>query len=176
VHTFLATTVAKNCGGNLKVKLESLIPVIVGGLIGLAGGIVGPPLAHWLNEESSHRKKRAEKPEDMLGFIYAHTHWIDGLRSIRVFGEHDSREPSQLPKAQAIAAIYFPHFVDDLKAYDLTARKYEIWMLDAAKRRLAGDVSTLIDGGSEAYAPYYEKYLEILATLQKYAAKEFATH
>ncbi len=154
--------------------METLLPVIVGGLIGLAGGIAGPPLSHWLNEGSARRKKRAEKLEEMIGYIYAHDHWIDTLRGIRVFGAADDREPSPLSKAQAIAAIYFPQFTDNLNGYSLAAGRYALWMLEAGQRRVAGDIANVNDGGVEAHRPYYAKHLELLDTLAKYAASEFA--
>ena len=111
----------------------------------------------------------------MIGYIYAHHHWINVVRKIHVFGELDDREPSPLPKAQAIAAIYFPQFSDDIKAYDLAADKYELWMLEAGKKRVAGDIANLGDGGLEAHQPYYTQHIELLSALQKFAATEFAT-
>jgi len=155
--------------------LETLLPVIVGGLIGLAGGIAGPPLSHWLNEGSSNKKKRAEKLEEMIGYIYAHAHWLNVIKNVRVYGEQDNRDQSPLPMAQAIAAIYFPQFTQSIAELDVAADQYEIWMLEAAQRRLAGDVANLNQGGLEAHRPYMTKRFEVLGTLREYAASEFAT-
>lgn len=155
--------------------MESLVPVIVGGLIGLAGGIAGPPLSHWLNEGSSNKKKRAEKLEEMIGYIYAHDHWLNVLRNIRVFGAQDTQEPAPLPKAKAITAIYFPQFTDDLTELDVIASRYELWMLEKCKQRLAGNIDGLGDGQMEAYKPYMDKREEVLGKLREFAASEFAT-
>jgi len=155
--------------------MESLLPVIVGGLIGLAGGIAGPPLSHWLNEGSSNKKKRAEKLEEMIGYIYVHDHWLNVVRNIRVFGAQDTQEPAPLPKAKAIAAIYFPEFTDGLSELDVIASKYELWMFEGAKKRLAGNIKELGDGSQDAYNPYMLKREELLGKLREFAASEFAT-
>jgi hypothetical protein len=154
--------------------MESLIPVIVGGLIGLAGGIAGPPLSHWLNEGSANRKKRAEKLEEMICHIHAFEHWLDVQKNIRVFGEIDNREPTPLPRAQSIATIYYPQFVDDLAMLDVAARNYVIWMLGRAQKRLEGDIASLRDGLGEAYRPYLAQKTQLLNKLQAFAAAEFA--
>ncbi|HEY9091959.1 hypothetical protein [Parasphingorhabdus sp.] len=155
--------------------MESLVPVIVGGIIGLAGGIVGPPLAHWLNEESSNRKKRAEKLEEMLSCIYAHDHWLSVVQSIRVFGAQDTQEPAPLPKAKAIAAIYFPQFISSLSELDAVGSHYELWMFKAAKKRLSGNINGIGEGQIEARRPYRQKREEVLDNLRMFAASEFST-
>lgn len=153
--------------------MESLIPVIVGGLIGLAGGIAGPPISHWLNEGSSNKKKRAEKLEEMIGYIYAHEHWLDIVRNIRVYGAPDTQEQTPLPKANAIAAIYFPQFIPALAKLSVVSRQYELWMLEAAKKRLAGNINGLNDGHQEAYQSYLDMREELLKLLRECAASEF---
>lgn len=154
--------------------MDQLLPVIVGGLIGLAGGIVGPPLAHWLNEGSSNKKKRAEKLEEMIGYIYGHDHWLTVMRNIRVFGEQDNRDPSPLPKAQAIAAVYFSDFVPELTELENVARPFELWMLEKGQQRLAGNMEGLADGQIDAYRPYMNKRDELLGKLRALAAAEVA--
>ncbi|WAC21955.1 hypothetical protein [Blastomonas sp. SL216] len=153
--------------------METLLPVIVGGLIGLAGGIVGPPLAHWLSEGSSNKKKRAEKLEEMIGHLYAHEHWLGVVRSIRVYGAQDNNEQSPLPKAKAIAAIYFPQFIPALAGLSVVSHRYEIWMLEGAKKRLTGNIKELNDGHREAYQAYLDNQEQFLSTLREFAASEF---
>lgn len=155
-------------------NVETLLPVIIGGLIGLAGGIVGPPLAHWLSEGSSNRKKRAEKLEEMIGYIYAHDHWLDMIRNIRVFGAQDNQEPAPLPRAMAIAVIYFPQFTTQLNALHLSANHYGAWMLQQGLKRLAGETKNLAEGHEAAYQPYLLMREGTLEKLKAYAASEFA--
>lgn len=154
--------------------MDSLWPVIVGGLIGLAGGIAGPPLSHWLNERSSNRKKRAEKLEELIGYIYAHDHWLSRMRSIRAFGAQDTEDPTPLPKASAIAAIYFPQFATALSELSLATSNYEVWMFEAAQKRLRGNIQKLSDGHPAAYEPYMRKREDVLNTLREFAKSEFA--
>ena len=48
----------------------TLVPVIVGGVIGVVGTIVGPPLVHWLNEKAAKRKQRIEKLGELIAVVY----------------------------------------------------------------------------------------------------------
>ena len=48
------------------VKMETLLPVIVGGLIGLVGGFVGPWFLQKAKEGSEKKKHRAEKFGELL--------------------------------------------------------------------------------------------------------------
>ena len=46
--------------------METLLPVIVGGLIGLVGGFVGPWFLQKAKEGSEKKKHRAEMFEELL--------------------------------------------------------------------------------------------------------------
>ena len=115
---------------------DNLIPVIVGGIIGLAGGLAGPPLTHWLSEKSNRKKRRAEKLEELIGVLYEHEDWLELNRNIYMFGERSPKPLNPMARATAIVAIDFPQFGDVLKEYAKTefdgakADKepwYELW-------------------------------------------------
>jgi hypothetical protein len=55
---------------------EVLIPVVVGGLIAIAGGLVGPPFLHHLQVKADKRKRRAEKFEELVVALHEHKHWL----------------------------------------------------------------------------------------------------
>lgn len=97
-------SVESNGGRNM---LDTLIPVIVGGVIGILGGLVGPPLSYWLSERSEKKKQKVEKFEELMDAIYAYEHWLDLVKNIRVFGHEDTHPPSPLSKVRAISSIYF---------------------------------------------------------------------
>ncbi len=155
-------------------QFDALIPVIVGGVIGLLGGLVGPPLAHWLSERSEKKKKKAEKLEELIGALYAHEHWLDLLKNIRAFGFEDTHPASPLPNARAISAIYFPHLQNSLTELERVAREYEGWMLIAAGKRLEGKIDGLNEGIHDAYRPYIGALTNLLEEIRQYADREFA--
>jgi len=55
---------------------DVLLPVIVGGVIGIAGGLIGPPFLHHLQQKAEKKRKRAEKFEELVtlqqGVLVAH--------------------------------------------------------------------------------------------------------
>jgi len=101
-------------------------------------------------------------------------HWLSMMRSIRAYGAEDTQEPTPLPKASAIAAIYFPQFATALSELSLVTSQYELWMFGAAKKRLEGNIQELNDGHPAAYEPYMRKREDVLNKLREFAASEFA--
>ena len=79
-----------------------------------------------------------------------------------------------MPKAQAIAAIYFPQFVKDIAELDIAAGAYEMWMFEGAQKRLLGNIAELSEGSVEAYRPYMHKRADTLRKLSEFAASEFS--
>lgn len=153
--------------------MDTLLPVIVGGIIGLAGGLIGPPLAHWLNEGAAKKRKRAEKLEELIGALYAFDHWLGLVRSMRVFGTEGAEPPSPLAIAQAIAVVYFPDLDAPLAELESAARIHEQWMLLAGQKRLGGDKEFGRDF-DETYKPYRTKFIEIVGSLKRLGKTEFA--
>ena len=150
--------------------MNTLVPVIVGGIIGVLGGVVGPPFVHWLNERAARKKRRAEKLEELVGVLYAHQHWLELMRNIRVFGQEGETPPSPFAAARAISVVYFNELQTALDELENMSRLYEVWMLEAAKKRLSGETKDLNVGFSEIYTPYLSKFSDVIAALKKIAS------
>jgi hypothetical protein len=126
--------------------MDNLLPVIVGGLIGLAGGFVGPWFLQKAKDASDREKHRAEKFEELVQTVYEHRFWLNSVKNIRVFGEARDEPPSPFAKLESIAMVYFPQFLPSITELDRLSDAYEIWMHEAAKKRLANQITTLGDG------------------------------
>jgi hypothetical protein len=150
----------------------TLLPVIVGGLIGLTGGLAGPWFLERREQAAEKKKKLAEKFEELIAAIHEHSHWLVTARSVRVLGIEKELSVNPITKALAIVAIYFPQFYDETKELDLAAGQFETWMFEAGQRRLGG-VKDFLDGHINAYDPYARKRLNILDHLRKFASAEF---
>lgn len=154
--------------------MDTLLPVIVGGIIGLFGGLVGPPLAHWLNEGASAKRRRAEKFEELIVALYAYDHWLAVLRGIRAFGHDIPEPPSPFPEARAIAVIYFPDLDNLLTKVEVSAGLYVMWMLNAARKRLENAAASELSAGhKEAYEPYAIEFRNAVEMLKRYAERAF---
>lgn len=145
----------------------TLLPVIIGGVIGLAGGLIGPWFIETRKQEAEKKKKR-----ELIAAVHEHNHWLDTARSVRIFGSEKELGVNPITKALAIVSIYFPQFYDEMKEVDLAAAKFESWMFEAGQKRLAGD-DNFRDGHIKAYDSYARKRINILDNLRKFAAEEF---
>lgn len=150
--------------------LISLIPVVVGGCLALAGAIGGGLLSHWLKTRADRANRRAEKYEELLVSIFDHKHWLAQMNSHRAFGGAEPESMSPAAKIRAISSLYFPEFKDKVVALDLAADKYELSMFDAGKERLQngipseGSLATV----KAAYLPYLQAFHELTKALESH--------
>ncbi|RXH23670.1 hypothetical protein XH99_29795 [Bradyrhizobium nanningense] len=154
----------------------SLWPVVVGGLLTLAGTAAGSVVTI-IREIAQHRreakKRRADKLEELVAAIYDFDHWLDGIQSRRAYGEQDVPVTvSPFAKLQAITSIYFPRFSIMVAELDIAASQRQVWISQAAGKRLDNDIANLNIGQSEAYRPYAEEREALLAALGKFAREE----
>lgn len=154
--------------------MTTLVPVIVGGVIGLAGGLLGPPLTHWLNKKTDRKKREAQKLEELIDALYEYSHWLASIQNIRVFGHEMPEKPNPISKAIAITAIHFPQFNSEILELELMTNSYHQWMFSRARARLDGTKSgELTQGFSDAYKPFLEKFNVVVKRLKDYAEAEF---
>jgi hypothetical protein len=116
-------------------ELLSLLPVLVGGLIGILGSFVGPFFLQRAKDATEKKRKRAEKFEDLVAAVVEHSHWIDTVRNFKVFGTGSEPTPSPIVKIRAISATYFPEFEMLILQLDQASAVYEGWMLDARLKK-----------------------------------------
>src|SRR5262245_22191134 len=136
--------------------LNVLLPVIVGGLIAIVAGLIGPPFLHHLQQKAEKKRRRAEKFEELIATLYEHDHWLTAMASVRLFGGEEIKVVSPMAKVQAISSVYFPEFEEKITQLDAAGDQYELWTMKARQKRLAND-PTFADGSAETYKPYGEK-------------------
>lgn len=119
-------------------------------------------------------KRRAEKFEELIAILFEHKQWLDTFRRINLLGHERELAPSPLPRAEAIVTAYFPSFRKELSELDLAGDHYEIWMLEGAQERLAGEsIAEVSKGLPIAYQPYLEKFVALIKRLHDFAETEF---
>lgn len=147
----------------------TLLPVIVGGLIGVLGTIVGPPLLQLLNEKSTRKQRRLAQFEELVAAIYAFDDWQDQARLVRVFDEKIVLPPNPMAKIRTLTAVHFQEFEDCAGKFEVAAGRYASWMYEAAQRRLRAEVDKISDGMADAYRPYLDSRNAFLDQLKDYA-------
>jgi hypothetical protein len=153
--------------------LSTLVPVVIGGVIALAGSWLAPWVSEKHKEATQRKKWRAEKFEELVAAIFEVDHWLDNLRETDGFGRELTSAASPFWKVHAISAVYFPELECEIDELDLATSQYRLWITEAGQRRLARQTDKKHDGFMEAYTPYSQKRDELLKALKEFAAKEF---
>src|SRR5262249_38268139 len=117
----------------------SLWPVVVGGLLAMAGGLIGSGATFAMKVVESRnekRKRRAEKFEELVAALFEYEHWLSQKRDKGAYGEDGELGVSPEAKIAAISAVYFPQFSGAIDQLVAAARSYELWMAEAGHLRL----------------------------------------
>ncbi|MGU3400216.1 hypothetical protein ACLBWS_10820 [Brucellaceae bacterium D45D] len=154
--------------------LETLLPVITGGIIGLLGGVVAPFVSHRLTTNSDRRRERIEKFEELFSLLGSHDSWLEDQRNHIVFGHTINSYTPPLVRAQAICAIHFHALSSVLSELDLATKEYQHWMAQAGVRRLEGKMTTVNQGFEAVFQQYLSKRSEVLDALSHYAKRKDA--
>ena len=110
------------------IDWSTLVSVVVGGLIGLSSGLIGPLVLENRKQTGERKRRRAEKFEELVAAVVEHYHWIRAIRYSIISGEGSQPSGSPLVKIEAITIMYFPEFELLVQQFDGASNKYEIWI------------------------------------------------
>jgi hypothetical protein len=153
--------------------VQTLVPVVIGGAIALAGTWLGPWITERHKEKSERKKKLADKFEEMVGAIYQFDHWLDTERNKALGGTTGETPVSPFAKIQSIAAVYFPRFDPMIQELEHKTTEYRAWINAANFARTSGQLDKLPDGFREALASYTTARDKLMDELKKFAHTHF---
>ena len=67
---------------------------------------------------AERKRRREQKFEELIAAIYEFEQWMDNLKNALAYGEERPPAVSPLAKLEAIAAVYFPAFLERITALD----------------------------------------------------------
>jgi DNA repair exonuclease SbcCD ATPase subunit len=149
-----------------------LWPVIVGGLIGIAGSFFGTLLLERAKEKKEKKKKRAEKLEELVSAVHEFDHWLDHFKDVTAYRKRRPVGLSPLSKLEGIAGVYFPDFLEQISKLRSAASSYQYAISGLGQKRLADKTSEINDRLVDAYMPYLKERNELLDNLKQFARKE----
>jgi hypothetical protein len=117
---------------------ESLIAVVIGGLIAIVAGIAGPIVQHVLTSKTNKENIRKDKLHSLILAIHECDAYMSKVRQARLYGSEV--EPGLNPRAavEALTAVNFPEVLDQFRVYMIASNNYEVWTLERAQERLSG--------------------------------------
>jgi hypothetical protein len=152
----------------------TLVPVVVGGLIGLAGGWLGPSLLERRKEKAEKKKLRAQKFEELVGAVVEHYHWITAKQFLVISGQGSEPNLSPMIKIEAIASTYFPEFAVLVRQLDSASNKYEAWIFSMGQKRVRNEPGyENLTGMDEVLTKYTDTRAEFVMELKRFARREF---
>jgi len=101
---------------SIYTELARAIPVVIGGLLAVGGGLIAQVATHRLTAKRERAKIRRERLESLVKALFAHYQWLDDKSTHILFrsGSHDT--PSPLDDVRMIQALYFPELSDEVSA------------------------------------------------------------
>jgi hypothetical protein len=153
--------------------MDSLWPVIGGGVIGVAGGVIGPTILYRQQSKNDNRRRLAEKFEALVAAVYEHDHWLEALRDHRLFRAEAPPAIPPLRKVQTLATVYFPALVAAVSRFEAVSRTYHMWILDRAQALLANPQADVQQGHQAAYEAYLRERNTLQTDLSDYARRHF---
>jgi hypothetical protein len=153
----------------------SLLPVIVGGLIGLAGGVIGPWFLQKGKDATDRKRQRREKFEELVTGLFDYEHWLNVVRDMYLYSSVSevvpTLPPSPFAKLHAIAVVYFPELESKVQELDRAGQAYVSWIYAARRKKLAGE-KDFITGYKEAYEAFLKVVTPLRTELSSFAKKE----
>lgn len=150
-----------------------LIAVIVGGLLTLASGWLGPWLLQKQRDAAEWKKRRTKKYEELVATMYEHQQWLRKEEDRVVFRGSEHEGVSPMGRAEALCAVYFPEFTGQLNELERKSARYRLWMFEGRKLVENGD-QTIAEKSQDAFAPYQQAYHDLLEALREYARTSLA--
>lgn len=97
-------------------QIASAVPVLLGGLLAIAGGLGSQLVIHWLTESRERTKLRRERLEGLVKALYAHEQWVTDKKNKMIFRNEDHDDPAPINDLRMIQALHFPELAQEVNA------------------------------------------------------------
>jgi hypothetical protein len=100
----------------LHAEWVKLLPVVVGGILTLLGGVAGQVVTQYLSARRERNKFLSAKLEDLARAISAYSQWITEKQTRLLFTDEAHNSPSPLDEAVLLQRLYFPELHGEILA------------------------------------------------------------
>jgi hypothetical protein len=95
-------------------EIAQAIPVVIGGLLALGGGVIAQVVTHWLSISRDERNLRRNRLEALVKALYAHNQWLDEKQEVTIFRNENHDKPNPLDEVRMIQALHFPELAAEV--------------------------------------------------------------
>ncbi len=150
--------------------ISILAPVAVGGVIGIAGSLIGPPVLELCKQVAEKKKKKAEKLEELIATLHEFDYWMYASESAILRRRAETAPIRPSGKVQAITYMYFPQFSQDVERLEALAAEHHKWIIFVGTQISTDEFREM---KPKVYLPYKDAFNSLLGALVKYARCEF---
>ncbi len=147
------------------VEIAKAIPVVVGGILAVAGGVGSQFLVHRLTDRRDKIKLRRERLEALVKAVYAHGQWLEEKQRKMVFRneDHDSHNP--LDEARMLQSLHFPELGSELLAIQQAHIQLLQFINEQRLKHMASKELFVAEWNSAPFNEGYKGYLAAVSAL-----------
>lgn len=97
-------------------QLANAVPVLLGGLLAIVGGLGSQLVIHWLTDSRERAKLLGARLEALVKALYAHEQWVTEKHNKMIFRNEDHDDPAPMNDLRMIQALHFPELAQEVNA------------------------------------------------------------
>lgn len=97
-------------------QLSGAIPVVIGGLLAVGGGVVTQLVTNHLTITREEHNYRRERLEALVKALFANDQWLENRHTMLLFRNQDYDNPSPLDEVRMLMALHFPELGEEVVA------------------------------------------------------------
>ncbi|WP_132663894.1 hypothetical protein [Rhizobium sp. PP-CC-3G-465] len=145
-----------------------LLPVLIGGVLAVIGGAVGPAIGHILVAREAARTRRRERLEALLAAVISQSDWLQAKVRTTLFSENPDIQTQPLPTAVSIATIYFRDLLPALRTLEIASLEYQGWITTAGINRLENKKAEFEEDFKTTYGAYIKEVANFMDAVENY--------
>lgn len=149
-------------------EIIKAVPVVVGGLLALSGGVVAQMVTHRLAKSRERESLVRQKGEVLVKALYAHMQWLEEKRITLIFREEEHDTPTPLDEARMIQRLYFPELASEMAAVSQALVPILKFILDQKIERMKGKEALMKSWNAGEYGKLYGAcHVTVQAAIEK---------
>jgi hypothetical protein len=140
-------------------EVAQAIPVVIGGLLAVGGGVIAQVITHWLSISRDERNLRRERLEQLVKALFAHQEWLDERRSVMIFRNEDHDKPNPMNEVQMIQALHFPELRTEILLLSDTEMPLLSFILNQRAAHIKNPANFIQQYDHKPFLEDYKRYL-----------------